>query len=182
MRREGILPLAAALSCSAASTATVLDVAGTYTLSVVDGTNDCGVANVTPGRSVGGVPLTITQAYDAGVPQTLTVTLGGAPGQSLTSAVGTNVLTGTLGGAQATLTPAPIDAGAPTVDASSCSYTTNASLGLSFAGNTVQGTLTYTLSTTGLGCGALASCQTVQAFAGVLAPAVDLDASRRDDG
>jgi hypothetical protein len=173
------LLLAALVACSAASTATVLNVAGTYSLSVADGTNGCNLANVSQGHVTQGVPLGVVQ--DSGTPQDMTVTVGGATGAVLTTATGTNVLTGTLGGAQATLVPALLDAGVPTVDASNCSYTTNASLLVNFAGDTVQGTLTYTLSTTGNGCGTLAACQTVQALSGVLSSPENLDASSRDD-
>jgi len=163
------LSVAALVGCSAASTATVLSVAGTYSVSVVDGANACGIPLVTQGKVTAGVPLSIAQ--DAAIPQNMTVTVGGTTGSILSTVAGTNVLTGTLGGSQATLVPEALDAGIPSVDAAGCSYTTSVSMAASFAGDTVQGTLTYTLTTAGNACGALASCQTVQALAGAMTAA-----------
>jgi hypothetical protein len=171
MQRRALTLAALVVGCSAASTATVLTVAGTYSMSIVDGTNPCNIPKVTPGQVTAGVSLAVVQ--EAGVPQNMTVTLGGTTGTILTDVAGTNVLQGTLGGNQVTLVPAALDSGVPTVDGSGCSYSTNVSLAATFAGDTVQGLMTYTLTTTGNSCGTLSTCQTVQALAGALTTPAD---------
>lgn len=162
----------ASFACSAASTATVANVAGTYSLSIVDGTNACQLSGVHEGGATSGTLLQVAQ--DSTTPQNMSVTLEGAAGQVLSASVGTNVMIGTLGGLQATLAPGGPDGGVapnpPSLSSGGCSFTVNASLLLNFAGDTVQGTMTYTLVTSGAACGALATCQTVQALAGVLTP------------
>jgi hypothetical protein len=166
---EGGLAIALAAACSSASTASVPNVSGTYVLSVVDGTNACKIAGVREGSAISGVPLTVSQ--NTVTPQNMTATLGGAAGALLSGVTGTTTLTGTIGGYQATLTPASPDSGAPPSGTlNGCTYAASASLSLNFAGDTVQGTMTYTLVTSGSNCEALANCQTVQALAGVLTP------------
>ncbi len=173
--------LVLALACSSASIATVQLVSGTYVLSVVDGTNGCAIAGVTEGATVQGVPLTVSQAVDAGTPQNMTVTLGGSPGALLAGVMGTTTLAGTVGNDQVTLTPEAPDSGAtPSGALNGCSYTANASLQLNFSGDTVQGTMTYTLNLTGSTCGALVNCQTVQAMSGVLLPPPSSDSGAHD--
>jgi len=170
--RGGVVVAVAAIgvavaACSAASTANVPNVSGTYLMSVVDGTNGCMLAGVTERVAIPGVPLIVSQ--DTVTPQNMTVVLGGSPGMVLTGLAGTTTLTGTLGSYQATLVPEQPDAGnPPTGKQGSCTYTASPSLLLNFSGDTVQGTMTYTLSTTGGNCQSLINCQTVQAFAGVL--------------
>jgi hypothetical protein len=167
--RLGTVLATALVGCSAASAATVPNVAGTYTLSVVDGTNACLIMGVTVGMAASGVPLIVSQS--SVTPQNMTVIVGGDPGTLLSTVTGTTTLTGTLGSYQATVTPVSPDSGTtPSFTLDGCAYTVEASLSLNFAGDTVQGTMTYTLLTSGNNCNALANCQTVQAFAGVLIP------------
>jgi hypothetical protein len=174
-----VLAPVVAVACSAASTASVPNVSGTYTLSVVDGTNTCDIAGVSEGTSTSGVPLMVSQ--DSVTPQNMTVVLGGNAGALLGAVMGSSTLTGTLGSYQVVLTPDTPDSGSvPTGTLNGCMYQATATLTLNFAGDTVQGTMIYTLNTTGTTCQALENCQTVQALSGVLVPgAAD---SGRDDG
>ena len=173
--------VAFAPACSSASTSTAPNVSGTYLLSVVDGTNGCQIAAVTEGTTVSGVPLTVMQSSIT--MQDMTVTLGGAPGALLNGVAGTTTLTGTLGSYQATLTPEAPDSGnVPSGTLDGCTYLANPSLVLNFAGDTVQGTMTYTLTTSGNNCTTLANCQTVQALSGVLQPPTDSGASDGNHG
>jgi hypothetical protein len=173
---SGGLAVASAPACSSASTAQVPNVSGTYLLSVIDGTNACRIAGITEGSALSGVPLTVSQSSIT--PQNMTAILGGAPGALLSGVTGTTTLTGTIGSYQATLTPASPDSGTvPTGTLNGCTYTASASLSLNFAGDTVQGTMTYTLVTSGSNCDTLANCQSVQALAGVLMPMSDSGAS-----
>jgi hypothetical protein len=72
-----------------------------------------------------------------------------------------------VGGTTVTLLATSGDAATVVGD---CGVTTNASLALNFAGNTVQGTMTYTVNDNGgAGCNALAGCMSVQAVSGVIA-------------
>lgn len=166
------LGLVAVGACSSASTATVANVSGTYALSIVDGADACKLAGITQGTVDQTATLVVTQ--DSTIPQNVTATLGGGAGKTLATAAGTAVLTGTLGGQQITLLPEALDGGvAPTSDPGGCPVTTNATLTLSFAGDTVQGTLVYTLTpgANTTACNALNGCQTVQAIAGALTAA-----------
>jgi hypothetical protein len=172
MRAAGAVALAAlATACSAASTTTVAIYQGNYNLWIVAGTNGCDLPGISEGQTTSMISLAVVQGTDAGVPQNMTVTVGGAAGTQLTNLVGTNVLVGTLGGSQVTLTPGPFDGGPP--DASTdagCTYTTNVSVSLNFGGDTVEGTFVYQDATNGVtACGSLRTCQTVLAVAGVLA-------------
>lgn len=163
--------LAVFAACSAASIATVPIVSGTYTMTVYDGQNQCEIAGVTQGSTTTGVPLTVSQAEDAGTPQNMTVVLGGNAGALLTAVMGSNILTGTFGNNQVTLTPETPDSGTtPTGTLNGCTYAANASLVLNFQGDTVQGTMTYTLNLSGNNCAPLYNCTTTQALAGVLTP------------
>lgn len=177
----GGLALAFAPACSSASTSTAPDVSGTYLLSVVDGTNGCQIAGVTEGTTVAGVPLVVTQSTIT--QQDMTVILGGAPGALLNGVAGSTTLTGTLGSYQATLTPEAPDSGnVPMGTLDGCTYSATPSLILNFAGDTVQGTMTYTLITSGNNCTTLANCQTVQALSGVLQAPADSGASDGNHG
>ncbi len=177
----GLVVAAAAPACSAASTATPGNVSGTYLVSVIDGTNTCAIAGVTEGTAILGVPLVVSQ--DAATQTQMTVVLGGAPGALLSGVTGTSTMVGTFGGNQVTLAPVSPDSGTvPMGTLNGCTYTANASLSLNFAGDTVQGTMTYTLVTSGSNCDSLSNCQTVQALAGVLQPPADSGASDGDHG
>jgi hypothetical protein len=176
----GVVLGAAFAACSAASTASVPNVSGTYALSVVDGTNTCEIAGVTEGTSTSGVPLMVSQ--DSVTPQNMTVVLGGNAGALLSTVMGSSTLTGTLGSYQVLLTPESPDSGAPPMGMlDGCSYSAAATLTLNFAGDTVQGTMIYTLNTSGSTCQPLYNCQTVQALSGVLTPG-PADASSDHDG
>jgi hypothetical protein len=167
--RSAVAFLVAAAACSAASTATVANFAGTYDMWVVNGANPCNFVEWTEGQSASGVPLVVTQ--DPITPTTMSATLGGAPGTLLLEEIaanddaGTVLLTGTVGGNQATLT----GNGSASQKNGSCTYTTTASLSVNFQGDTVQGTLTYEIVPVGnADCTAIAGCQTTQAFAGTI--------------
>ena len=169
----GVLALVAlATACSAATTTSVANYQGTYSLWLVGGTNGCALAGVAEGQSISKIPFVVIQDTASGIPQNMTATLGGSAGMLMGSLVGTNLLVGTLGGSQVTLTPGPIDAGKPPSGMKgNCMFTTSVVVSLNFGGDTVQGTIVYADNTNGASeCGTLRSCQTVLAVAGVLTP------------
>lgn len=173
--RRGILvaTAVAAAACSAASIATEPNVAGLYALSIVDGANPCFLPGWTERDTAQGVPVTFSQ--DPTNTANIAAVVGGDAGAYVTSLTGTSQLCGILGGNQASLaTGACADAGASDAMAhlDGCAFNVTATLAVTFQSDTVQGTVTYAVSNPdGGACPAFGSCQSVQAFAGVIVPA-----------
>lgn len=183
-----MLLAAAAVGCSAASIATEPNVAGLYSVSIVDGANPCELPGWNERQAAQAVPLTFAQ--DPTNNANISAVVGAEAGAFIASLTGTTQLCGTIGGNQATVaTGACADAG-PTDAATrldGCTFGVTASIAATFQSDTVQGTVSYGISSSsGPACATLGACQSVQAFAGVIVPAdagapVDAPADSRAD-
>jgi hypothetical protein len=160
------------VACSAASIATEPNVSGLYSVSIVDGANPCSLPGWSERQSAQGVPLSFSQ--DPTNNANISVVVGGDAGAYVATLTGTTHLCGILGGNQASLaTNSCADAG--TTDAAAridgCTFGVTATLSANFQSDTVQGTLTYGVtSSNGPACSSLGACQSVQAFSGVIVP------------
>jgi hypothetical protein len=165
--------VAACVACSAASIAMEPNVAGLYSVSIVDGTNPCSLPGWTERQSAQGVSISFSQ--DPTNNANISAVVGGDAGAYVAALTGTTQLCGTLGGNQASLvTGACADAG-PTDAAAridGCTFNVTATLSANFQSDTVQGTVTYGVNNpSGPKCSSLGACQSVQAFSGVIVPA-----------
>lgn len=174
MRRAVLLSTAfAAVACSAASIATEPNVAGLYSVSIVDGANPCLLPGWTERQAAQGVALSFAQ--DPTNNANISAVVGGDAGAYVAALTGTTQLCGILGGNQASLaTGSCADAGATDAAAhiDGCAFGVVATLSATFQSDTVQGTLSYGVSnSSGPSCSSLGACQSVQAFSGVIVPA-----------
>ncbi len=173
MKRALLLAACAAVACSAASIATEPNVAGLYSVSIVEGANPCALPGWTERQAAQGVALTVSQ--DPTNNANISAVVGGDAGAYVASLTGTAQLCGILGGNQASLaTGACADAGATDAMAriDGCSFGVTATLSANFQSDTVQGTVTYGVSNPkGPSCPQFGGCQSVQAFSGVILPA-----------
>lgn len=173
MKRALLLAACAAVACSAASIATEPNVAGVYSVSIVDGANPCSLPGWTERQAAQGVALSFSQ--DPTNNANLSAVVGGEAGAYVAALTGTPQLCGILGGNQASLaTGACADAGPTDAMArlDGCAFGVTATLAANFQSDTVQGTVTYGVSSpTGPRCPSLGACQSVQAFSGVIVPA-----------
>jgi hypothetical protein len=156
MRLPTLLLVAVSLACGGGAPA---NFAGTYSVTVVDGANNCNLANWTPGNSAGNIPIQITQ--DNTLAQ---VTIQGLVGGLLSLEIGTNVFSGTVSGNTFTAT----HLGTNTQTQQSCMYTVNTTISSTVdANNNLSGTITYTPKTNSdPTCGALQTCVNQQTFTG----------------
>jgi len=181
MRTRALLLFAtcAALACSAASIATEPNVAGIYTVSIVDGANPCSLPGWTERQTAQGVSVSFSQ--DPTNNANISAVVSGDAGAYVATLTGTTQLCGILGGNQATLaTGSCADAGATDAQAriDGCTFGVTATLSANFQSDTVQGTVSYGVNNpNGPACSSLGACQSVQAFSGVIVPA---DASSPD--
>ncbi len=153
------LVLLAAVACSS-SNSPPADVAGNYTVSVTNGQNGCSIANFTPGAMSTGVTVAVTQSGSQ-----VSANVMGFSGLALTLGVGSSTLVGQLSGSQATL------GASANHTQGGCTYTTTATANITWNGNTMQGTISYTDSGNGSSdCGVLQACTSEQSFAGSRPP------------
>jgi hypothetical protein len=174
MRRAVLLSTAfAAVACSAASIATEPNVAGIYSVSIVDGANPCLLPGWTERQAAQGVALSFSQ--DPTNMANISAVVAGDAGAYVATLTGTTQLCGILGGNQASLTTGSCADAGPTDAAAridGCTFGVTATLSANFQSDTVQGTLSYGVSSqTGPSCSSLGACQSVQAFSGVIVPA-----------
>lgn len=145
-------------ACSGGGTPT--NFAGSYTITVVDGADNCNVGNGwTSGNSVNGISATISQ--DGAVAQ---LTVNGLVGGYLSLVVGTNIFSGDVKGDTFTATLL----GTKTQMQGACSYTTNTKLQVSLdTNNVISGTIDYTPATNNnAACGVLSTCTNTQTVSG----------------
>lgn len=173
MKRALLLAACAAVACSAASIATEPNVAGIYSVSIVDGANPCSLPGWSERHAAQGVALSFSQ--DPTNQANISAVVGGEAGAYVAALTGTPQLCGILGGNQASLaTGACADAGVTDAMArlDGCAFGVTATLSASFQSDTVQGTVSYGVNNpTGPSCPPLGACQSVQAFSGVIVPA-----------
>ncbi len=154
------LALLAAVACSSSASGPPANVAGTYTVSVTNRENGCNVASFTPGLMTTGVTVQVTQNGAQ-----ISADVMGLAGVYLTAGVGSSTLVGSLDGAKASLTASANHT------TGMCAYTTTATASMTFNGDTMQGSITYTDSGNGSSdCGVVQSCMNLQNFAGSRPP------------
>jgi hypothetical protein len=154
------LALLAVVACSSSNSSTPANVAGTYTVSVTNGLNGCNVATFTPGAMSTGITVVVTQNGAQ-----VSADVMGLAGVYLTAGVGSSTLVGQLDGSRAALTASANHT------QGMCAYTTTASADITFDGNTMQGSITYTDSGNGSStCGVMQSCTNEQMLAGSRPP------------
>ncbi len=138
------------------------DAAGSYTVTITNGANQCAFGGFTEGAVATGVPLAVTQE-DAAV----TATVQGAAGAFLDLALGSREFAGEIDGSALALTlfgTTPFMLGA-------CTYTINGEVSAALDGDLIEGSIEYRPSTNGSpDCGVLETCVTAQQFNGTRPP------------
>ncbi len=160
MHKGKLFFIALAAAACGGGGGTPTNFAGTYTVTVVDGADNCGLGNGwTSGSSTSGIPAQITQ--DGAVAQ---LTVNGGVGALLSFFVGTNSFAGDVKGDTFTAN----FLGTKQQAQGACSYTTNTKLEITLdANNVVSGTIDYTPATNNnASCGVLSSCTNTQTVSG----------------
>ncbi len=145
---------------AAACSSTPTNFAGTYTVTVVDGADNCNLGNGwTSGNSTSNISATITQ--DGQVAQ---LTIGGLTAVYLDLVVGTATFSGSVTGDSFTSS----FLGSKTQSQGACTYSLELALQISIdANNNLSGTITYTPKTNDdVSCGTLQSCSNTQTVSG----------------
>jgi hypothetical protein len=138
------------------------DAAGSYSVTITNGANQCAFGGFMEGAVATGVPLAVTQE-DAAV----TATVQGAAGAFLDLALGSREFAGEIDGSALALTlfgTTPFIVGA-------CTYTINGEVSATLDGDLIEGSIDYRPSTNGSpDCGVLETCVTAQQFNGTRPP------------
>jgi hypothetical protein len=138
------------------------DAAGSYSVTITNGANQCAFGGFMEGAVATGVPLAVTQE-DAAV----TATVQGAAGAFLDLALGSREFAGEIDGSALALTlfgTTPFMVGA-------CTYTINGEVSATLDGDLIEGSIDYRPSTNGSpDCGVLETCVTAQQFNGTRPP------------
>lgn len=153
------LPLAAlASSCSESP----VNAAGSWAINLTNGANGCALDNWTAGATTTGVPLAISQSGAAA-----TAEIGGATGVAADLVFGTRRFSmGSVDGSRIDLRLV----GRPT-SMGSCAYTPVLDLSGTISGDAISGTVVWSYDTnSSTDCGAMASCESVQAMNGSRPP------------
>lgn len=138
------------------------DVSGSYTASLTNGDNGCGLSAWTPGSSTTNVPFTIAQTGDA-----VSGTVGGFSAAVFDLGFGSHVFTGTVAGTHVVM----LLNGRNAQSQNGCAYTWDAQIAGDLSGNALQGTITYTANTNSSpACSTLSTCRSVQTFSGSRPP------------
>jgi hypothetical protein len=149
-------------SPDAAPDAAPPDAAGSYSVTITNGANQCAFAGFTEGAVATGVPLAVTQEDTA-----VTATVEGAAGAFLDLALGSREFEGAIDGSALALTlfgTTPFMVGA-------CTYTINGEASATLDGDLIEGSIEYRPSTNGSpDCGVLETCVTAQQFNGTRPP------------
>jgi hypothetical protein len=141
---------------------TPADVAGSYTIAVTNGVNGCNLAAWVVGNSATNIGVTIAQ--DGG---DATATIEGLTGAYVMVVLGSRVFTGEVRGAHLDLELI----GTNPQTSGNCTYTYNAILDGSIAGDVIEGTITYTAATNDQSdCATIEACESVQDFNGTRPP------------
>lgn len=152
----------ALLAWLAACSSSPVDVSGSYSVQITDGSNGCMFANFMPGSMNMDIPVTITQNGTA-----VTATVGGLGATALNLVLGSAAFVGTVDGDTLSLAIMGTRSGG----SGGCAYTLNADLDAMYGNNNISGTITYTPDTNmSPDCGVLASCTTVQEISGSRPP------------
>lgn len=156
-----IAALAVPVAALVASCAGPVDAAGSWSLNLTSGANECMLMDWTPGETATGVPVTITQSGS-----TLTADVTGAYGAALDLYFGTHRFTGTVAADHVTLRLVG-RAGAT----GTCAYTPVLELQSTVTGDTMSGSLGWFFDTnSSADCGMYATCRNEQAMNGSRPP------------
>jgi hypothetical protein len=141
---------------------TPIDTSGVYTVSVTNKANACGYPNWNENESTSGIQLTILQDG-----KNITGTVDGAVGALVQFLLGASTFQGTVSGNQVNAT----NFGTKSYTQNACTYTINIVMEGTLDGDALQGVLRYTPKTNeSPDCGVLASCESIQEFAGSRPP------------
>jgi hypothetical protein len=136
------------------------NVAGGYSVALVNETNDCAFDNFIPGNTTAGVPITVVQ--EAAAPQAARVTVGGFP------AIFYNFVLGSADYAAA-VSGSMIDGilyGNVDGKRQGCNVTYNARVSATITGDVIRGTFVYySIQKSDAGCSAQ-ECTSTQNFSG----------------
>lgn len=149
--------------CAACGSGAPTNFAGTYTVTVIDGTNDCQFNDWKQGNASTNITATITQ--DVGTAQ-LVFPSSTLLGTFLILYLGSNSFSGTVTGDN--FTANLLGTKSTTVQGTNCTYAVNMHLEVTLdSQNNLSGTLTYTPSTNGdPSCGVLNTCTNSQTVTG----------------
>lgn len=148
------------LACGSESEFTV-DVAGDYTVAITNGPSSCPFKDWVEGKETSGVGFAITQDNHA-----LHAVLAGVTGAFFAVAFGSAEFDGSIQNDRLTLT----NYGTRSNTSGRCSYTYNATVNGTQAGDTVSGTITYSTQTNGSPDCAAIVCSATQEFSGARPP------------
>jgi hypothetical protein len=136
------------------------NVAGAYSVSLVNDTNDCAFGNFQPGNTTAGVPITVVQ--EAGAPANAVVTVGGFPAIFYSFVLGSADYTADVSG----FSLQGILHGNVTSKRQGCDVTYDARIDASIAGDVIRGTFVYTsVPAADAGC-MVSTCTSTQSFSG----------------
>ena len=139
-----------------------VDAAGSYSVSVTSGANQCGFAGWQEGSVTTGVPLLMAQEGSS-----LTATVEGALGLFLDAALGSREFQGEADGAALRLTLY----GTNSFMSGGCTYTVQGVVDATLDGDVIVGQIEYRPATNGSpDCGALETCSSGQEFNGTRPP------------
>jgi hypothetical protein len=139
-----------------------VEAAGTYTLAVANGDNGCEFEGWDEGAVATGIPMRLTQEGTQ-----VTAVIDGVTGLLLGVILGSNQLEGEVSGAMVNVSLY----GTNSTTRGNCTYTINAVVDATLAGDYIDGRIEYRPSTNGSpACGVLNDCATVQLFNGTRPP------------
>jgi hypothetical protein len=160
MKRLGLF--AVFFTIGVACSSSPVNVAGSYSVQLTNGSNGCMFQTYTVGSDTMNVPVAVTQSGS-----TATATVSGVAGDYLNLVLGSDSFSGSVDGSSLDLTLT----GTRALSQGNCAYTYNATLMAELADNSLSGSVDYTADTNnGSDCGALVGCITTQNIAGSRPP------------
>lgn len=155
--------LGATLGLGAGCTSDPANVAGSYTVAVTNGKNECEFAGYTVGDTASGIAMTVKQSGSD-----VSADFGGTgAGVLLDLVLADHVFEGSVDGNDLDLKIV----GGRALSKGNCAYTINARATGTIDGDILQGQIDYTAATNdNPDCGTLVGCHTVQTFNGTRPP------------
>jgi hypothetical protein len=156
--------LGATLGLGAGCTSDPANVAGSYTLAVTNGKNECAFPGYIVGNSASGITATFTQTGSK-----ISADFGGSPLAALVldAVLNSSTFEGSVDGNDLDLQIV----GSQAFSKDNCAYTFNARATATIDGDVLQGQIDYTAVTnSNPDCGTLVGCHTVQLFNGTRPP------------
>ena len=137
------------------------DVAGTYTVAVTSGPNECMLPMWNEGDSTRGIDMLVSQSGTSA-----SADIRGLTGTYLDFVLGSSVFSGDVDGEDLEL----LLIGTAEQTAPGCTYTIDAEVDATLDGDVLTGTITYRPNPVMGTCGILESCRNVQQFNGTRPP------------